>query len=86
MGRGDLSDRQWAALEPLLPIAVVGRPLLGRRKLIDAIRWRVRTGVPWRDLPSEYGPWLAMDTRRGSSCSPVREGPGQREGFELARW
>uniref|UniRef100_A0AAU2AH14 Transposase n=1 Tax=Streptomyces sp. NBC_00093 TaxID=2975649 RepID=A0AAU2AH14_9ACTN len=21
------------------------------------MRWRVRTGVPWRDLPFEYGPW-----------------------------
>ncbi|WP_443044843.1 transposase [Streptomyces sp. Go40/10] len=56
MGRGDLSDGQWAVLEPLLPVAVVGRPSLGRRKLIDGIRWRVRTGAPWRDLPSEYGP------------------------------
>lgn len=25
--------------------------------LIDGIRFRVRTGVPWRDVPAEYGPW-----------------------------
>ncbi|PJM92760.1 IS5/IS1182 family transposase [Streptomyces sp. CB01373] len=27
------------------------------RQLIDGIRFRVRTGVPWRDVPVEYGPW-----------------------------
>lgn len=34
------------------------RPLTwARRQLIDGIRFRVRTGVPWRDMPAEYGPW-----------------------------
>lgn len=28
-----------------------------RRQLIDGMRFRVRTGVPWRDVPVEYGPW-----------------------------
>ncbi|MGW3156485.1 IS5 family transposase [Streptomyces sp. NPDC001089] len=55
MGRGDLTDEQWAVLEQLLPKgARPGRPL---RQLIDGIRFRVRTGVPWRDIPVEYGPW-----------------------------
>ncbi|WP_411130032.1 IS5 family transposase [Streptomyces sp. x-19] len=59
MGRGDLTDEQWAVLEPLLPKgARVGRPpVWPRRQLIDGIRFRVRTGVPWRDVPVEYGPW-----------------------------
>lgn len=39
---------------------MVGRPSLSRRRLIDGIRWRVRTGAPWRDLPAEYGPWQAV--------------------------
>ncbi|MFI6090745.1 IS5 family transposase [Streptomyces sp. NPDC051218] len=60
MGRGDLPDGQWAALEPLLPVVVLGRPSWHRRKLIDGIRWRVRTGAPWRDLPAEYGPWQTV--------------------------
>ncbi|WP_456302137.1 transposase, partial [Streptomyces globisporus] len=60
MGRGDLSDGQWAVLEPMLPVAMRGRPAVGRRRLIDGIRWRVRTGAPWRDLPSEYGPWQTV--------------------------
>ncbi|WP_418955198.1 IS5 family transposase [Streptomyces tritici] len=59
MGRADLTDKQWAVLEPLLPKGTrAGRPpLWPRRQLIDGIRFRVRTGVPWRDIPVEYGPW-----------------------------
>ncbi|WP_345639671.1 IS5 family transposase [Streptomyces tremellae] len=59
MGRGDLTDKQWAVLEPLLPKSTrAGRPpVWSRRQLIDGIRFRVRTGVPWRDVPVEYGPW-----------------------------
>ncbi|GAA4819646.1 hypothetical protein GCM10023220_60570 [Streptomyces ziwulingensis] len=62
MGRGDLTDEQWAMLEPLLPKgAKAGRPSVwSRRLLIDGIRFRVRTGVPWRDVPAEYGPWARI--------------------------
>ncbi|MGW3208986.1 transposase [Streptomyces sp. NPDC001135] len=28
-----------------------------RRQLIDGIRFRGRAGIPWRDMPEEYGPW-----------------------------
>ncbi|MFE2411085.1 IS5 family transposase [Kitasatospora sp. NPDC059408] len=59
MGRGDLTDEQWAVLEPLLPKGGRGRGghPSPRRRLTDGIRLRVRTGVPWRDVPIEYGPW-----------------------------
>ncbi|MFB9514643.1 IS5 family transposase [Streptomyces purpureus] len=60
MGRGDLSDEQWSVLESLLPAAGVSRRQPSRRRLIDGVRWRVRTGVPWRDLPDEYGPWQTV--------------------------
>lgn len=57
--RHDLSDAEWALLEPLLPRpATRGRPrkyLL--RSLVDGIRHRTRTGCPWRDVPGRYGPW-----------------------------
>ncbi|GAA2488694.1 hypothetical protein GCM10010406_26060 [Streptomyces thermolineatus] len=58
MGRGDPTDEQWAVLEPLLPKgAGAGRPpVRPRRRLIDGIRFRVRTGVPWRGVPVEHGP------------------------------
>lgn len=59
MGRGDLTSGQWARLEPLLPQGIKpGRPQVWtRRQLIDGIRWRTRTGAPWRDVPERYGPW-----------------------------
>ncbi|MFI8943987.1 transposase [Streptomyces syringium] len=35
-----------------------GRPRVWPwRKLIDGTRLRARTGIPWRDVPAEYGPW-----------------------------
>lgn len=59
MGRGDLTNGQWARLEPLLPAGKKpGRPQTWtRRQLIDGIRWRTRAGAPWRDVPERYGPW-----------------------------
>ena len=61
-GRADLTDAQWAVLEPLLPRGKKpGRPPDGRRRqLIDGIRWRTRTGAPWRDVPERYGPWQTV--------------------------
>ncbi|MFF1508557.1 transposase [Streptomyces sp. NPDC058326] len=46
-------------LEPLLPKGKKpGRPpMWARRQLIDGIRFRVRTGIPWREIPAEYGLW-----------------------------
>ena len=60
--RFDLSDVQWARLEPLLPRAKkTGRPSKWtKRQLIDGIRWRVRVGAPWRDVPECYGSWQAV--------------------------
>jgi transposase len=59
-GRADLSDGQWAVLEPLLPRGKKpGRPpKWTKRQLINGIRWRVRTGAPWRDVPVQYGPFM----------------------------
>src|SRR5690606_41543837 len=49
-------------LEPLLPaVSQLGRPLKWtRRQLIDGIRWRARTGAPWRDVPARYGRWQSV--------------------------
>lgn len=58
VGRGELTDRAWAQIEPLLPVA---RGRSGRwtdhRRVINGILWKLRTGAPWRDLPERYGPW-----------------------------
>jgi transposase len=60
-GRADLTDAQWAVLGPLLPGGRRGRPPEhAKRTLIDGIRWRVRAGAPWRDVPADYGPWQTV--------------------------
>jgi transposase len=60
--RHDLSDAQWAVLAPLLPArSSSGRPpKWEKRQLIDGIRWRIRIGAPWRDVPAEYAPWQTV--------------------------
>ncbi len=60
--RHDLTDAQWAVLAPLLPVASgKGRPpKWTKRQLIDGIRWRVRVGAPWRDVPEQYAPWQTL--------------------------
>jgi len=60
--RHDLTDAQWAALEPALPASSgKGRPpKWTKRQIIDGIRWRVRTGTPWRDVPEGYPPWQTL--------------------------
>ncbi|MFI1302654.1 transposase [Streptomyces sioyaensis] len=57
--RGDLTNSQLARLEPLLARGKrpARPPTWTRRQLIDGMRWRTRTGAPWRDLPERYGPW-----------------------------
>jgi transposase len=78
-GRHDLSDVQWAVLEPLLPKGKrPGRPpRWSRRQLIDGIRWRIRVGVPWRDVPERYGSWPGPG-RRCTGCFAAGSvtGPG----------
>jgi transposase len=61
-GRHDLTDEQWTVLEPLLPVGKKkGRPpRWTKRQLIDGIRWRIRAGVPWRDVPPQYGTWQSV--------------------------
>jgi transposase len=62
--RFDLTDEQWARLAPLLPVATKpGRPSKWtKRQLLGGIRWRVRVGAPWRDVPDCYGSWQAVDS------------------------
>jgi transposase len=60
MARFDLTDTQWQRLEPLLPPQRNGKrghPYRNHRMIVNGIRWILRTGAPWRDLPERYGPW-----------------------------
>ncbi|MEV7068527.1 transposase [Streptomyces collinus] len=34
-----------------------------RRQVINGMIYKIRTGLPWRDLPDRYGPWQTVYTR-----------------------
>ena len=55
----DLTDAQWAVLEPLLPAARTrGRPRrTDLRAVVDAIQYLLRSGCQWRLIPSDFPPW-----------------------------
>ncbi|WP_154663697.1 transposase, partial [Saccharomonospora iraqiensis] len=58
MRRHELTDEQWAVVEPLLPVSGVrGRPRVDDRQVINGMLYKCRTGIAWRDLPQRYGPW-----------------------------
>jgi transposase len=62
-----LTDERWAAMEPLVRQAKTHKggqpPKLGDRLFFEALLYLARTGVPWRDLPAEFGAWDAVYNR-----------------------
>lgn len=51
-------------MEPLLPTCRGrGRPWADHRTVINGVLHRVRTGVPWRDLPEQFGKWKTIYNR-----------------------
>jgi putative transposase len=58
----DLSDAQWALIEPLLPAAKHGgRPrTTNTRRTVDACLYLVRSGCHWRLLPRDFPPWRTV--------------------------
>ncbi|MFF4402906.1 IS5 family transposase, partial [Streptomyces sp. NPDC001480] len=61
--RHELTDREWQLRAPLIPRALTGRPRVEDRKIINAMVYKIRTGISWRDLPARYGPWKTVYTR-----------------------
>lgn len=58
----DLTDSQWALIEPLLPVprkipGGPGRPTSNLRQVINGILYVNKTGCQWRMTPKTYGPW-----------------------------
>ncbi len=58
----DLSDEEWALLEPHLPAPKRrGRPRLhSPREILDAVFYVLKTGCQWRMLPREFPPWKTV--------------------------
>lgn len=62
-----LTDELWNVLEPVIERAKRNRcgkkPVLPERLFFEALLYLARTGVPWRDLPGEFGAWDAVYNR-----------------------
>ncbi len=62
-----LTDNLWAALAPHVERAKRHKggqpPALPDRAFFEALLYLARTGVPWRDLPAEFGRWDAVYNR-----------------------
>jgi transposase len=63
--RYGLRDDQWDRISGILPgqIGHVGVSARDNRLFVEAVLYRYRTGVPWRDLPERFGHWKAVHTR-----------------------
>src|SRR5947209_12807773 len=62
----DLTDAQWAVLQPFLhpkPVRKRGRPWQDARAVFNGILWVLRTGAPWHDLPDRYPPYQTCHRR-----------------------
>src|SRR5882672_4416698 len=63
----DLTDAQWAFLEPLFRPRRRedgrGRPWQDTRAVLNGVLWVLRTGAPWHDLPPRYPPYQTCHRR-----------------------
>ena len=61
-----LTDEAWAEIAPILATLksrAGSPPALSDRLFIEALLYLARTGIPWRDLPAEFGYWDAVYNR-----------------------
>ena len=67
MRRYALRDDQWERIKDLLPgrPGYVGVTAKDNRLFVEAVLYRYRAGIPWRDLPERFGAWKKVHTRFG---------------------
>lgn len=62
-----ITDDLWAALGPVVEKAKRNpqgqKPRVPDRAFFEALLYVARTGIPWRDLPGEFGSWDAVYNR-----------------------
>src|ERR1041384_342724 len=65
MRRYALRDDQWDRIKHLLPGSegLVGVTARDNRLFVEAVLYRYRAGIPWRDLPERFGGWKNVHTR-----------------------
>ena len=54
--RCEFSEHEWTAIKPMLPNKPRGVRRVDDRRVLDGTVWVLRSGAPWRDLPTTYGP------------------------------
>ena len=67
MRRYALRDDQWERIRDLVPgrEGYVGVTAKDNRLFVEAVLYRYRAGIPWRDLPERFGAWKKVHTRFG---------------------
>jgi transposase len=65
MGRYELTDEQYALIEPELPTndGKIGHPFDPHLPIINGIFWRLHSGAAWPDIPERYGKWKTIYDR-----------------------
>ncbi len=65
MRRYALHDDQWERIRDLLPEREghVGVTATDNRLFVEAVLYRYRAGIPWRDLPERFGDWKNVHRR-----------------------
>lgn len=60
-----LRDDQWERIKNLLPgrVGHVGVTARDNRLFVDAVLYRYRAGIPWRDLPARFGDFRVVHLR-----------------------
>ena len=60
-----LTDSQWEQIKDLLPgrAGHVGAPAKNNRLFVDAVLFRYRAGISWRDLPERFGDFRVAHLR-----------------------
>ena len=66
MSRHNMTDFEWNAIRKFLPAeknGKAGRPWKPHRQVVNGIFFVLRTGIPWRDLPPEFGKFKTVYNR-----------------------
>jgi transposase len=63
--RYGLRDDEWERIKDILPgrPGSEGRPPKDNRLFVEALLYRYRAGIPWRDLPERFGDFRVVHAR-----------------------
>jgi len=58
----DVSDEEWSLVAPYITLMTETAPQRDYplRELLNALRYEVRYGIPWRAMPNNFPPWSAV--------------------------